>query len=220
MNIDILAIEKILFKKGEFIMKSKKIALITLIILVFSLVACTDKEKNVEKDSMSAAGEKLEITEKDEEDILDEETNNSNEAQKSESEIQEDTNKNEGALILVYISNDDSTAFSQVEMQIETLSPEKVISALVEQGVLVSDVQMISFSTENIDGIASIELDLNSAFSSYVSSMGSTGEYYTIGSICNTFLDAYACEQIKITVDGKTLSTGHAEYPGYMTRFE
>ena len=33
-------------------------------------------------------------------------------------------------------------------------------------------------------------------------------------------LSAYDCEQVKITVEGQTLATGHAEYPGYMTKFE
>lgn len=71
-----------------------------------------------------------------------------------------------------------------------------------------------------VDDKESIELDLNDAFAAYVSNMGSTGEYYTVGALCNTFLDAYDCEQIRITVEGDSLSTGHAEYPGYLSRFE
>jgi len=63
-------------------------------------------------------------------------------------------------------------------------------------------------------------VDFNEAFGAYVCSMGTTGEYYTIGSIVNTFLDVYGCEKVKITVEGNTLETGHAEYPGYMNRFE
>ena len=39
-------------------------------------------------------------------------------------------------------------------------------------------------------------------------------------SVVNTFLDAYGCEKIKITVEGNTLESGHAEYPRYMNRFE
>ena len=50
--------------------------------------------------------------------------------------------------------------------------------------------------------------------------MGSTGEYYIIGSVCNTFLDAYGCEKIKITVENATLETGHAEFSGYLTRYQ
>ncbi len=49
--------------------------------------------------------------------------------------------------------------------------------------------------------------------------MGSSAEYLVIGSICNTYLDVYHCAKIHITVNGEMLATGHAEYPGYMTRF-
>lgn len=52
------------------------------------------------------------------------------------------------------------------------------------------DVQ--SFEKKNVDGKESIEIDFNSAFD---------------------------CEQIKLTVDGQPLSTGHTEYTGYLKTF-
>ena len=67
-----------------------------------------------------------------------------------------------------------------------------------------------------MDGIESIVIDFNMAFSELISSMGSAGEYYILGSVCNTYLDVYESEQIKITVEGEILSTGHAEYDNYM----
>jgi hypothetical protein len=51
-------------------------------------------------------------------------------------------------------------------------------------------------------------------------SIGSSAEYYVIGSICNTYMDAYECEKVHITVNGEVLATGHAEYPGYLQRFQ
>ena len=118
-----------------------------------------------------------------------------------------------------YYSNDDATAFTSEEVQINSLSPEEVLNALIEKGAIAADVEILSFETTTVDGKSTILLDFNDAFASYISSMGSTGEYFVMGSICNTFLDAYDCEQIQVTVDGDTLSTGHAEYPGYMTTF-
>lgn len=121
--------------------------------------------------------------------------------------------------IVIYYSNDDATAFVTEKVQINSLSPEEVLNALIEKGVIAADVQVRSFETTTVDGKSTILLDFNSIFSSYISSRGSTGEYYVIGSVCNTFLDAYDCEQIQITAEGNTLSTGHAEYSGYMTKF-
>ena len=94
------------------------------------------------------------------------------------------------------------------------------MNALIEKSVLPSDIQVLKCDKQTIDGVESLDVDFNEAFGAYVCSMGTTGEYYTIGSVVNTFLDAYGCEKIKIAVEGNTLETGHAEYPGYMNRFE
>lgn len=121
--------------------------------------------------------------------------------------------------ITVFYCNDDATGFASEEVQIAALSPEEVLKALTEKGVMSADVQALSLEVQTVDGKESIKLDLNDAFVPYLSSVGSTGEYYVVGSVCNTFLQAYGCEQIKITVNGQDLVTGHAEYPGYMTAF-
>lgn len=122
--------------------------------------------------------------------------------------------------IQIYYCNEDATAFTSEEVQIDSLSPEAVLNALIEKGAIAADVEVMSLETTTVDGKQTLLLDLNDAFASYISSMGSTGEYFVMGSICNTFLDAYDCDQIQITVGGDTLSTGHAEYPGYMSKFE
>lgn len=131
----------------------------------------------------------------------------------------EDDNQN-NVKIEVFYSNDEATAFESEEEMIEILSPEAVIKALVDKGVLTADVKINDFEVTEVDGKQSIEIDFNSSFASYINNMGSTGEYYIIGSLTNTFLGAYDCEQMKITVDGKVLETGHAEYPGYLRKFE
>ena len=144
--------------------------------------------------------------------------NQKNEKQDEQSEadqMEDDSDKKEdqtvqedkSAEITIYTSNDDATAFVSDSVKIE-------------KSVLPSDVQVLKCDKQTVDGVESLEIDFNEAFGAYVCSMGTTGEYYTIGSVVNTFLDAYGCEKIKITVEGNTLETGHAEYPGYMNRFE
>ena len=102
----------------------------------------------------------------------------------------------------------------------DEITVEDIVKELVEKSVLTSDIKVNNFETVNVDGKQSINLDFNQAFDTFINGKGSTGEYYTVGSIVNTFLDAYSCEQIKITVEGGTLETGHTDYPGYMSRFE
>lgn len=205
-------------------MKSKLITTILLITLVFSLMACGRNSGDSQEPSGTSDTQTEE--QKDDEKGKSEDSEAENAETQQEPEGSQDTQTlaqepaAETATITVYYSNADATAFESSEVQIASLSPEAVLEALVSQGALTADVAENSFTMNTMDGKASIELDLNSAFAAYVSNMGTTGEYYTVGALVNTFLDAYECEQIRITVDGEVLATGHAEYPGYLARFE
>ena len=205
-------------------MKSKLITTILLITLAFSLTACGGNFGDSQEPSDTSDMQTEEQKEDEQGETEDQETEN--EEPQQEPEASQDTQTSaqepaaETAKITVYYSNADATAFESSEVSIPSLSPEAVLGALVSQGALTADVAENSFTMNTMDGKASIELDLNSAFAAYVSNMGTTGEYYTVGALVNTFLDAYECEQIRITVDGEVLATGHAEYPGYLARFE
>ena len=155
----------------------------------------------------------------EEEETEQEESVTEEESEAKEEDAKTQTAAEEPVNITIYYSNDDATGFASEEVQIPSLTPEEVLNALVDKGTMAADVRIRSFETTTVEEKTTIELDFSSEFSSYVSSMGSTGEYYVMGSVCNTFLDAYDCEQIKITVEGQVLSTGHAEYPGYMSKF-
>ena len=204
-------------------MKSKLITAILLLSLVFSLAACGRDSGDSQEPSDSSDAQTEEQKEEEPEETEEPEAE---EEQPSQNTTNTDTQTPaqepvaESATITVFYSNADATAFESSEVQIASLSPEAVLEALVSQGALTSDVAENSFKMSTVDGKDSIELDLNKAFATYVSNMGTTGEYYTVGALVNTFLDAYECEQIRITVDGNALSTGHAEYPGYLSRFE
>nr|WP_326167261.1 GerMN domain-containing protein [uncultured Lachnoclostridium sp.] len=204
-------------------MRSKLITAFLLLTLVFSLAACGRNSGDSQETSDSSDTQTEEQKEEEPEETEEPEAE---EEQPSQDTTDTDTQTPsqepaaETATITVYYSNADSTAFESAEVQIASLSPEAVLEALVSQGALTADVAENSFTMSTVEGKASIELDLNSAFATYVSNMGTTGEYYTVGALVNTFLDAYECEQIRITVDGNALSTGHAEYPGYLSRFE
>lgn len=204
-------------------MRSKLITAFLLLTLVFSLAACGRNSGDSQEPSDSSDTQTEEQKEEEPEETEEPEAE---EEQPSQDTTDTDTQTPaqepaaETATITVYYSNADATAFESSEVSIPSLSPEAVLGALVSQGALTADVAENSFTVNTVDGKASIELDLNSAFAAYVSNMGSTGEYYTVGALVNTFLDAYECEQIRITVDEEVLSTGHAEYPGYLARFE
>ena len=86
--------------------------------------------------------------------------------------------------------------------------------ALQETGILAEDCQLLSFKVN--EEAHTIDLDFNAATGNRIRSMGTTGETQIIGCIVNTYLEAYDCDGIKLTEEGKTLQTSHgANYDGY-----
>ena len=156
--------------------------------------------------------------------------NQKNEKQDEQSEadqMEDDSDKKEdqtvqedkSAEITIYTSNDDATAFVAESVKIDELTPENIVNALVQKSVLSSDVRVLKYEEQTADGVKSLDVDFNEAFGAYVCSMGTTGEYYTIGSVVNTFLDAYGCEKIKITVEGNTLESGALQSAIYISTY-
>lgn len=122
--------------------------------------------------------------------------------------------------ITIYMTNEDATAFDRKKAEIDQITPEEVLNELIVNDVLAEEIEILDFLAFEDGGETVIEIDFNDIFSEYLLKQGSTGEYYCLGSVCNTFLDAYDCELIKITVEGEELATGHNVYPNYMGRFE
>ena len=197
----------------------KRIIVLMLTGIILSVSACISSKGT---DSSQSDNQKTEHQEDDKDKV---DQSDENKADLSEADCEkkaEDTvsNEDKSVEIQLYVSNDDATEFVSESVKIDELTPENIVNALVQKSVLPSDIQVLKCDKQTVDGVESLEIDFNEAFGAYVCSMGTTGEYYTIGSVVNTFLDAYGCEKIKITVEGNTLESGHAEYPGYMNRFE
>ena len=198
---------------------SRRLLCVLLVGILISLSACSNSTNT---DLPQADGQKTEQQDDDKNKIDQKEKNKEEQPGENSEEQSEDTvsNEDKSVEIQLYVSNDDATEFVSESVKIDELTPENIVNALVQKSVLPSDIQVLKCDKQTIDGVESLDVDFDEAFGAYVCSMGTTGEYYTIGSVVNTFLDAYGCEKIKITVEGNILESGHAEYPGYMNRFE
>lgn len=207
-------------ERKDNVMK-RKIFIVLLTGVLLSVSACSNSSST---DASQSDNQKNEQQKSDNDNQKNEKQDEQSEADQMEDDSDKKENQtvqeDKSAEITIYTSNDDATAFVAESVKIDELTPENIVKVLIEKSVLPSDVQVLKCDKQTIDGVESLDVDFNEAFGAYVCSMGTTGEYYTIGSIVNTFLDAYGCEKIKITVEGNTLESGHAEYPGYMNRFE
>lgn len=115
----------------------------------------------------------------------------------------------------VYRPNENFDGFIATEVEGKALAlPDELVKA----GVLTEDVQInfIKWDSDN----TTVTADLNSAFRDLMNRQGTTGEYMIMGCVVNTFLSAYEAEQIRITVDGEILETGHVIYDHPMGFFE
>ena len=201
----------------------KRIFIIT-ILSIAMLTACNEsgKTNDISKNGQDKKqAEKLEINTKknsDKEEEAKEENDNTNESDENK-ESKSETEIKKEVTISVFYSNDDATAFTVDMVKIKELTPENVLNALADKGVIDKGIKINKFEVSEVDGMQSIDIDFDQKFKEYIMSCGSTQEYYVVGGICNTFIKAYRADRIKITVDGNCLETGHNDYPDYMFEF-
>lgn len=132
-------------------------------------------------------------------------------------QMQEEASKDaQKVSVCIYYSNADASGFEAKEIEMDSLSPDNLIGELALVNVVSYDTEVLDFSKSG----KSLTLDLSTDFSDYVNMMGTAGEYIVIGSLVNTFLDAYSADDILITSNGKTLETSHAIYDKPLLRFE
>ena len=115
----------------------------------------------------------------------------------------------------VYVPNDNADGFDVISAGAESISADVVLAELKRQNVLPEQVLINSFSLEN----ALITIDFNRAFAELICSMGTSGELMIMGSVVNTFLDAFQAEAVYFTVDGQMLESGHVVYDFAMNFF-
>lgn len=108
----------------------------------------------------------------------------------------------------VYVPNDNADGFDVITVFAEDISAETVLAELKQQAVLPDAVSINAFQLDH--GL--ITLDFNQAFADVLCSMGTSGELMIIGSVVNTFLDAFQAESVYFTVNGGILESGHTIY--------
>ena len=197
-------------------MKKSVKVMIGMLMIVLLMMGCSNTSSEDEDKSEEKEAQELQIDDKkdDEQQLeLEDESEdpNGDEDENAVSAVQK---------AVIYSPKENADGFVMEESETTEMTPEYLIGQLIEKNVIPSGVEVVSFEETQNDGEKALLLDLSSEFATFLQPMGTTGEYVAIGSICNTFLDTYECEGIQITVEGEVLTTGHAEYPGYLTKFD
>ena len=120
---------------------------------------------------------------------------------------------------VLYLPNEDVSGFIENTISGNAVSAYGLIAMLVDNGVLPSGIQVLNFHESESGGTRTLSLDLSQGFADHIQSLGSSGEYYVVGSVVNTFLSAFNGDAIQITVDSDSWASGHAIYEGYLYYF-
>lgn len=128
----------------------------------------------------------------------------------------EDQTEPEQVDVTIYYGDDNCEYLLSEETQIPELDPQALADLLYDKGVFSHRFVVNSCKVE--EGL--IELDLDEHFEEMLQSTGTSGEYIMMGSLVNTFLDAYEADELRLTVEGETLETGHSIYDWNLTFYE
>ena len=116
----------------------------------------------------------------------------------------------------LYLPNENADGFVPQTVQTDRITADSLLMELQMAGVLPDTVIINAFGSQGDHLI----LDFNSSFATAVNAMGTSGERMIIGSLVNTFLNAFQVQSLVFTVEGELLESGHVIYDFPLTFFE
>ena len=102
----------------------------------------------------------------------------------------------------------DTVHITDAEATVTVAYAQAIVDQLIAHDALPKDSKVLAISKEG----SALSLDMDEAFLAGLRQSGSTGESMYLGSLVNTFLDNFNCETVRVTVEGKSFSTAHADY--------
>lgn len=172
--------------------KRKFMCMVSLVVLLFS--ACGIKENKA--DNGNSVGE----------------MSSSENPQTDDSEEKEKEKMN---TVSIYHVDDGTGELMKSEVMISDIDAQEIWIEVQRAGIVGEDEKVLGIEIADDN---SMILDLNKEFGEHLRSEGTTGEKAIIDSIVNTYLEAFACERIKLTEEGGTLYSGHKEYDAYLEK--
>lgn len=177
------------------------------------------KQPETSKDTDSESAETTE--EKDATDTTEEKDVEDSEAEKAEDTTKEtESEESQEEQLTLYLPNENADGWNVTKNQIEQITPDIIIGQLVGAGAIPDSVTVVSFGEDQGENGLILKLDLSSNFAEGLLNMGTAGEYLTMGSVVNSFLDTYQADGIEITAGGNVIETGHTSFEGVLNHFD
>ena len=121
--------------------------------------------------------------------------------------------KDEDGGVEIYYGDSSAEHLTSEIVEEEEVTPELLVKKLVEHQILSDGTKVNSFKeTDSQSNGKQLEVDFSMEFQDALFAQGTSGEFLMLGSVVNTFLDAYEADSMLITVEGNTLESGHCIY--------
>lgn len=121
----------------------------------------------------------------------------------------------EGTTINFYAWTEEQDALEIKAERLESITNENINLKIQEYGILPSNVNIQSI-TKLDEETKLLQIDYTSNFSQYLNSLDASQEYLTITTIVNTYLDAYAYDQVKLTCNNEPVKTNNNDYSEFV----
>ena len=113
-------------------------------------------------------------------------------------ETDQETQEQAGNPVTIYRGNDTVERMLTEEVRLAEITAENLAGKLIEAGVLEKGVKVNSMELTQKEGMTYIDLDFNQEFLGKLNRMGTSGEYFYMGGVVNTFLKAFDAYAIKL----------------------
>lgn len=183
----------------------------------------TSKDTDLESEETTEEKDATDATETTEEkDVEDSEAEKKEDtAEKAEGTTKEtESEESQEEQLILYLPNENADGWNVTKNQIEQITPDIIIGQLVGAGAIPDSVTVVSFGEDQGEKGLILKLDLSSNFAEGLLNMGTAGEYLTMGSVVNSFLDTYQADGIEITAGGNVIETGHTSFEGVLNHFD
>ena len=163
------------------------------VLMIFSLVAC---------------GKTVDTAKPAEDPSLDEISNSETTIEKVEQSTEPEETTPQLLTYLLYTPNENANGFVSHVIETEEITYESVLLELIEAKVLPETVKINDFAIQN----DVIRIDFNQDFADSIYAMGTSGELMIIGSVVNTFTNAFDQQYLYFSVNNEILESGHTVY--------
>lgn len=119
----------------------------------------------------------------------------------------------------VYFANEKAENMDSEPIE-EEITPQKLVELLAKHDILTEKTKVNNMTEVDGKNGKELSVDFSQEFQDQLFQQGTTGEFLMMGSVVNTFLQAFEAKTMTITVNGQAVESGHCVYDQPMSFYQ